>query len=126
MSINYKYTPIQLKNGKTSLLEEFDSVQLPFEILNIIFSYLEGKTNQIIKNAVSEFYIKSDFKESFWFFIKIRASFIAAKQNISWYDASNDEISIEKYFKYSFLHIDRKKIIKQINTNIKKGKIVKK
>ena len=40
MSINYKYTPIQLKNGKVSLLEEFDSVNLPVELINLIYSFM--------------------------------------------------------------------------------------
>ena len=134
ISAKMKYQIIEqylftIKNNKgqyIDLIEQvnaFKYISLPNEILNHIFLYIESNTNKIIKNAISEFYIKSDFKASFWWFYKIKASFIGSKLNISWVDASNDEISIDRYFKYSARHYDRIKLIKEIKTKIKRTNI---
>lgn len=52
MSITYKFTPIKLQNGKTSLLEEIDNVYFPDDLWNHIKSFLPrpvSKTATIIK-----------------------------------------------------------------------------
>jgi len=55
MSIKYKFTPIKLKNGKTSLLEEIDSIYFPDDVWNNIKSFLPrpvSKTAVIVKNSI--------------------------------------------------------------------------
>lgn len=55
MSINFKLTPIKLKNGKTFMLEEIDSVYFPDDVWNNIKSFLPrpvAKTAKIIKKYV--------------------------------------------------------------------------
>jgi len=122
--INYKVSTIQLKSRKGEIingrLEEFQSVTLPYELINKIFSYIQSNTNQIIKIAITQFYIPKYNYKSFLYDIKI--ALIAARLNISWDNAFNEIEIREKYFKYSTLHDDRKRLIIRFKSDVKRSK----
>jgi len=128
--INYKVSTIQLKSRKGEIingrLEEFQSVTLPYELINKIFSYIQSNTNQIIKIAITQFYIPIYYKynSSRYMFslYNIKIALIAARLNISWDNAFNEIEIREKYFKYSTLHDDRKRLIIRFKSDVKRSK----
>ena len=91
------------------------TLTLPNEILNKIFSYIEGKHNQIIKKELMGLV-------SFWNNYDILSHNITFKLDlikknlIKYKKLSNKEIRYGKYFKYSILHLRRKYLFKQINS----------
>ena len=82
---------------------------LPNEIINKIFSYIEGNNNQIIKKELMGL-------NSFWgdrnrdiSIRNIKYAFDIIKRNLIKYkNLSNKAIRYGKYFKYSILHHKRK------------------
>ena len=91
------------------------TLTLPNEILNKIFSYIEGKHNQIIKKELMGLV-------SFWNNYAISSHNIAFKLDliksnlIKYKNLSNKAIRYNKYFKYSMLHLRRKNLFKQIKS----------
>jgi len=91
------------------------TLTLPNEILNKIFSYIEGKHNQIIKKELMGLV-------SFWNNYDILSHNITFKLNliksnlIKYKKMSNKAILYTKYFKYSILQLRRKNLFKQIKS----------
>ena len=92
------------------------TLTLPNEIINKIFSYIEGKHNEIIKNGLIEI-------NSFWgdrnSTRNIELAFDILKYNLLRdIQLSNNNKSIEynKYFKYTLLHLRRKNLFKHIKS----------
>ena len=91
------------------------TITLPNEIINKIFSYIEGKHNQIIKKELMGLV-------SFWNNYAISSHNIAFKLDliksnlIKSKKLSNKAIKYNKYFKYSILHSRRKNLFKQIKS----------
>jgi len=95
---------------------------LPNEILNKIFSYIEGKHNQIIKKKL----INTDY---FWIYksisiynkTEIHFAFDKLKYNLlSDKQLSNNKmIEYNKYFKYSVLHLNRKYVFDDIKFSLR-------
>ena len=95
------------------------TLTLPNEILNKIFSYIEGKHNQIIKKELMGLV-------SFWNNYAISSHNITfkldlIKSNLIKYKNNNKAILYTKYFKYSILHLRRKHLFKQSSNNMKKN-----
>ena len=99
------------------------TLTLPNEILNKIFSYIEGKHNQIIKKEL----IKSN---DFWIYksittiytrIDMKFAIDTLKYNLL-RDKSlsnNKIIEYNKYFKYSVLHLNRKYVFDDIKFGLR-------
>ena len=90
------------------------TLTLPNEILNKIFSYIEGNNNQIIKKELMGLV-------SFWNNYAISSHNITfkldlIKSNLIKYKNNNKAILYTKYFKYSILHLRRKHLFKQIKS----------
>ena len=84
------------------------TLTLPNEIINKIFSYIEGNNNQIIKNGLTNTFWTNREASTF----DITTAFYMIKCNLL-YDiqmSTNKIIKYEKYFKYSVLHRERKYI----------------
>ena len=81
------------------------TLNLPNEIINKIFSYIEGKHNQIIKNGLTTTFWTNREVSTFdieFAFHMIRCNLLRDK------NASNHTvIEYDKYFKYTVLHKDR-------------------
>ena len=93
------------------------SIRLPNELINHIFTYIEGKHNKIIKNAINDFY---DLKRQRFDLRNIQIAFISVKLNISRADAWYCEDERETYFKYTTLHFQRQRVNRDLNlTNTK-------
>ena len=91
---------------------------LPNEIINKIFSYIEGKHNQIIKNGLTTtFWTNRDvstFDMNFAFYM-IRCNLLRDK-NVYIHMV----IEYDKYFKYTVLHRDRKYLFDYIKDVLRK------
>ena len=90
------------------------TLTLPNEIINKIFSYIEGKHNRIIKKELMGLV-------SFWNNYAISSHNITfkldlIKSNLIKYKNNNKAIRYSKYFKYSILHLKRKNLFKQIKS----------
>ena len=90
---------------------------LPNEIINKIFSYIEGNNNQIIKNGLTNTFWTNREASTF----DITTAFYMIKCNLL-YDiqmSTNKIIKYEKYFKYTLLHIKRKHLFDYIKYNLR-------
>ena len=90
---------------------------LPNEIINKIFSYIEGNNNQIIKNGLTSTFWTNREASTF----DITTAFYMIKCNLL-YDIqlfNNKIIKYEKYFKYSALHRDRKYLFDFIKCSLR-------
>ena len=91
------------------------TLTLPNEIINKIFSYIEGKHNRIIKKELMGLV-------SFWNNYAISSHNITFKLDliksnlIKYKKLSNKVIEYTKYFKYSILHLRRKNLFKHIKS----------
>ena len=92
------------------------TLTLPNEIINKIFSYIEGKHNEIIKNGLIEINSCWGDRNSTR---NIELAFDILKYNLLRdIQLSNNNKSIEynKYFKYTLLHLRRKNLFKHIKS----------
>lgn len=87
------------------------NISLPYELINKILSYIEGNHNKIIKHAIDNFYDKK--RERFDFY-DLRCGYFSIKLNIPLFDASRNQIVIDKYFKYTALHKERWRVNRDI------------
>ena len=94
------------------------TLTLPNEIINKIFSYIEGNNNKIIKKELT-------YINTIWGKRKriISTSNIKFTLDLIKYNfvknqmlSNNKVIEYNKYFKYSILHLRRKYLFKQINS----------
>ena len=98
------------------------TLTLPNEILNKIFSYIEGKHNQIIKKELintNDFwtyqstllpYNKTEIKIAY---DQLKYNLLRDKQ------MSNKVIEYNKYFKYSVLHLNRQYVFDDIKFSLR-------
>ena len=93
------------------------TLTLPNEILNKIFSYIEGKHNQIIKK---EFIIRFNSFKNVRNRDHIKFTLDLIKSNLikNKYLSTNKAITYGKYFKYSLLHLRRKNLFNYIKSLI--------
>jgi len=92
------------------------TLTLPNEIINKIFSYIEGKHNQIIKK---EFIIRFNCFKNVRNRDHIKFTFDLIKSNlIKDKYLYNKAIRYGKYFKYSILHLRRKNLFNHIKSLI--------
>lgn len=84
------------------------TLTLPNEIINNIFSYIEGNTNQIIKKELGG--IKSFGKDHITFTLDLIKRNFVKNQMLS----NNKVIEYNTYFKYSILHNNRKCVLQHI------------
>ena len=84
------------------------TLTLPNEIINKIFSYIEGNTNQIIKKELGG--IKSFGKDHITFTLDLIKRNFVKNQMLS----NNKVIEYNTYFKYSILHNNRKCVSQHI------------
>jgi len=84
------------------------TLTLPNEIINKIFSYIEGNNNQIIKNGLTN----TNWTNRNELFFEIKFEFDIIKHNLIRDKLlyNHKIIKYEKYFKYSELHRERKYI----------------
>ena len=85
---------------------------LPNEIINKIFSYIEGKHNQIIKNGLTTTFWTNREVSTFdikFAFDLIKCDLLRDKQL-----SNHKVIEYNKYFKYSILHKNRKILVHHI------------
>jgi hypothetical protein len=94
------------------------TLNLPNEIINKIFSYIEGKHNQIIKNELTTTFWTnrevSTFDMKFAFEL-IKCNLLRDKQLYN-----HKEIKYNKYFKYSVLHRHREYLFYYIKDALRK------
>ena len=93
------------------------TLTLPNEIINKVFSYIEGNNNQIIKNGLTSTFWTNREASTF----DITTAFYMIKCNLL-YDIqlfNNKIIKYEKYFKYSALHRDRKYLFDFIKCSLR-------
>jgi len=91
---------------------------LPIEIINKIFSYIEGKHNQIIKNGLNTTFWTNREVSTFdikFAFELIKCNLLRDKQLSSY-----KEIEYNKYFKYSVLHRHREYLFDYIKDVLRK------
>jgi len=93
------------------------TLALPNEIINKIFSYIEGKHNQIIKNGLTTTFWTNRDVSTF----NITAAFYMIKCNLLRDKNFNNNkiIEYDKYFKYSALHRDRKYLFDDIKFSLR-------
>ena len=91
------------------------TLTLPNEIINNIFSYIEGNNNQIIKKEVIE--LNSGWGGCNRDHIKFTLDLIKSNLIKDKY-LSNKAIRYGKYFKYSLLHLRRKNLFNYIKSLI--------
>ena len=93
------------------------ALNLPNEIINKIFSYIEGKHNQIIKNGLTNtFWTNRDvstFDINFAFYM-IRCNLLRDKKLYN-----HKIIKYNKYFKYSVLHEKREYLFDYIKYDLR-------
>ena len=93
------------------------TLTLPNEIINKIFSYIEGKHNQIIKNGLTTtFWTNRDvstFDMNFAFYM-IRCNLLRDKNVYN-----HTVIEYDKYFKYTVLHRDRECLFYSITHDLR-------
>ena len=91
---------------------------LPIEIINKIFSYIEGKHNQIIKNGLNTTFWTNREVSTFdikFAFDLIKCNLLRDKQL-----SNHKEIEYNKYFKYSVLHRHREYLFDYIKDVLRK------
>ena len=91
---------------------------LPIEIINKIFSYIEGKHNQIIKNGLTTTFWTNREVSTFdikFAFDLIKCNLLRDKQL-----SNHKEIEYNKYFKYTVLHRDREYLFYYIKNDLRK------
>jgi len=90
---------------------------LPNEIINKIFSYIEGNNNQIIKNGLTN----SNWNNRNELFFEIKFEFDIIKHNLIRDKLlyNHKIIKYNKYFKYTVLHIKRKHLFDYIKYNLR-------
>jgi hypothetical protein len=90
---------------------------LPNEIINKIFSYIEGNNNQIIKNKLTN----TNWTDRNELFFEIKFEFDIIKDNLIRDKLlyNHNIIKYEKYFKYTLLHIKRKHLFDYIKYNLR-------
>ena len=91
---------------------------LPIEIINKIFSYIEGKHNQIIKNRLNTTFWTNREVSTFdikFAFDLIKCNLLRDKQL-----SNHKEIEYDKYFKYSVLHRQREYLFDYIKNDLRK------
>ena len=90
---------------------------LPNEIINKIFSYIEGNNNQIIKKEVIDLNSgwggrsRNISRSNITFVLDLIKRNLIKNKNLS-----NKTIRYGKYFKYSILHLKRKILFKNIKS----------
>ena len=93
------------------------TLNLPNEIINKIFSYIEGNNNQIIKNGLTNtFWTNRDvstFDMNFAFYM-IRCNLLRDKKL-----SNHKAITYNKYFKYSVLHEKREYLFDYIKYDLR-------
>ena len=93
------------------------ALNLPNEIINKIFSYIEGKHNQIIKNGLTNTFWTnrelSTFDIKFAFYM-IRCNLLRDKKT-----SNHKVIKYNKYFKYSVLHEKREYLFDYIKYDLR-------
>ena len=94
------------------------TLTLPNEIINKIFSYIEGNNNQIIKNGLTN----TNWADRNELFFEINFEFDIIKHNLIRDKLLHNHkiIKYEKYFKYTLLHIKRKHLFDYIKYNLRK------
>ena len=95
------------------------TLTLPNEIINKIFSYIEGNNNQIIKKEVIELIeLNSGWGGRNRNISRSNITYVLdlIKRNLIKYKNNNRAIRYGKYFKYSILHLKRKNLFKQIKS----------
>ena len=92
------------------------TLTLPNEIINKIFSYIEGNNNQIIKKEVIELNCGWGGRNRNISRSNITYVLDLIKRNLIKYKNNNKAIRYSKYFKYSILHLKRKNLFKQIKS----------
>jgi hypothetical protein len=93
------------------------TLTLPNEIINKIFSYIEGNNNQIIKNGLTN----TNWTNRNELFFEIKFEFDIIKHNLIRDKLlyNHKIIKYEKYFKYTILHIKRKHLFDYIKYNLR-------
>jgi hypothetical protein len=92
------------------------SLNLPIEIINKIFSYIEGNNNQIIKNGLTSTFWTNREVSTF----DIKFAFDLIKCNLLRDKNLHKEIEYNKYFKYTVLHRDREYLFYYIKNDLRK------
>ena len=92
------------------------TLTLPNEIINKIFSYIEGNNNQIIKKELIDINYCWGFRNRNISRSNITYVLDLIKCNLIKYKNNNKAIRYGKYFKYSILHLKRKYLFKQIKS----------
>ena len=94
------------------------TLNLPNEIINKIFSYIEGKHNQNIKNGLTSTFWTNREASTF----NIKFAFYMTKCHLlrDKNDSNHKVIKYDKYFKYSRLHETRECLFDYIKYDLKK------
>jgi hypothetical protein len=90
---------------------------LPNEIINKIFSYIEGKHNKIIKNGLTNTFWTN--RDASAFDIKFAFDMIKCKLLRDKQLSNHKVIEYDKYFKYSVLHDNRKYLFDSITYDLR-------
>ena len=92
------------------------TINLPNEIINKIFSYIEGTHNQIIKKELINVVSVWSDKNNDIFICDLKLVFDLIKRNFvkNQLLSNNKIIKYNKYFKYSILHNNRKLVSENI------------
>ena len=93
------------------------TLTLPNEIINKIFSYIEGNNNQIIKNGLTN----TNWSNRNELFFDIKFEFDIIKHNLIRDKLlyNHKIIKYDKYFKYTLLHTKRKHLFDYIKYNLR-------
>ena len=93
------------------------TLTLPNEIINKIFTYIEGNNNQIIKKELIELNSGWGGRNRNFSICNIKYALDLLKSNlIKNKNLSNKTIRYGKYFKYSILHLKRKILFRHIKS----------
>ena len=92
------------------------TLTLPNEIINKIFSYIEGNNNKIIKKELTDINRIWGKRKRVISISNIKFTLDFIKHNFVQNQilSNNKVIEYNKYFKYSILHLKRKNLFKQI------------
>jgi hypothetical protein len=93
------------------------TLNLPNEIINKIFSYIEGKHNQIIKNGLTTTFWTNREVSTFdikFAFDLIKCNLLRDKQL-----SNHTDIEYHKYFKYTVLHRQREILFDYIKNDLR-------
>ena len=95
------------------------TLTLPNEIINNIFSYIEGNNNQIIKKEVIELNSGWGGRNRNFSICNITYVLDLIKRNLIKYKNNNKAIRYSKYFKYSILHHNREYLFEDIKFGLR-------